>query len=312
MELVVNPAAGGGRAATLLGAMTTELARVGFSVNVHRTSGRASLVDLTRKLVRAGAGLVGVMGGDGTFHDAIGSLLDGDTMLDASRTVFAALPAGTGGDLAARTLEMPSTPEAVSRWLARATPMPFDVGSLEYVTSEGARARTLFVNIASCGMSGRVDELVAKGPRWITGKSAYFVASARALVGWKHKHVRVTVDGAVMYEGAMLTTAVANGRAFGGGMCVAPEADAGDGLLDVVVLGDFSLVGLAQMSRAIYDGSHTRLDNVHVARGRSVTIEPLDTTDAVLLDVDGETPGRVPGTFSVLSGAIRLLRVPRH
>jgi diacylglycerol kinase family enzyme len=66
------------------------------------------------------------------------------------------------------------------------------------------------------------------------------------------------------------------------------------------------------MSRAIYDGSHTRLDNVHVARGRSVTIEPLDTTDAVLLDVDGETPGRVPGTFSVLSGAIRLLRVPRH
>lgn len=308
IELLVNPAAGGGRAGRLLGDFTRELAAHGFSATVHRTAGRAALVDLARTLVREGAPLVGVMGGDGTFHDAVGALLGADgEMLDASRTTFAAIPAGTGGDLAARTLGIPKEPAAIAAWMARAKPTPFDLGRLSYTTNDGAPAVTLFTNIASCGMSGRVDELVATGPKWITGKAAYFVASTRALVGWKHKGVRVEVDGKTLYEGKILTAAVANGRAFGGGMMVAPTADPGDGLLDVVILGDLPLVELATVSRTLYDGTHVGSKNVHVGRGRTVTIEGTDGSP-VLLDVDGETPGRLPGTFSVLPGAVSLLR----
>ncbi len=306
IELLVNPAAGGGRSGRLLGDMTRELARAGFSVNIHRTAGRAGLVDLTRRLVKNGAPLVGVMGGDGTFHDAVNALLNGDgTVLDASATTFAVLPAGTGGDLAARTLAMPTAPAAIADWLVRAVPSPLDVGRLEYVTHAGAPATTLFVNIASCGMSGRVDELVASGPRWLTGKAAYFVASSRALVGWRHKRVRVEVDGAVVFDAPALTVAVANGKAFGGGMRVAPDADPADGLLDVVVLGDLPLVELAKVSRTLYEGTHIGSKNVHTARGRVVKIH---ADDAVLLDVDGETPGRIPGTFTALPGALTLLR----
>jgi diacylglycerol kinase family enzyme len=179
------------------------------------------------------------------------------------------------------------------------------VGRLEYVTHAGAPATTLFVNIASCGMSGRVDELVASGPKWLTGKAAYFVASSRALVGWRHKRMRVEVDGAVVFDAPALTVAVANGKAFGGGMRVAPDADPADGLLDVVVLGDLPLVELAKVSRTLYDGAHIGSKNVHTARGRVVKIH---ADDAVLLDVDGETPGRVPGTFTALPGALTLLR----
>jgi diacylglycerol kinase family enzyme len=305
IELLVNPAAGGGRAGRMLGEFTRELSRVGFAATVHRTAGRGALVDLARALVRDGAPLVGVMGGDGTFHDAVGSILgpDGAT-LDARRTTFASIPAGTGGDLAARTLGIPKTPSAIADWLARANPTPFDLGRLEYTTHAGAPAVTLFTNIASCGMSGRVDELVATGPKWITGKAAYFVASTRALVGWKHKPVRVEIDGNTLYEGRILTAAVANGRAFGGGMMI---ADPGDGELDVVILGDLPVMELASVSRTLYDGSHVGSKNVHTGRGRVVKITPMEASP-VLLDVDGETPGRLPGTFSVLPGAVSLLR----
>lgn len=308
IELLVNPAAGGGRAGRLLGEFTRELSAQGFTATVHRTAGRAALVDLARTLVREGAPLVGVMGGDGTFHDAIGGLLGADgELLDASRTTFAAIPAGTGGDLAARTLGIPKEPRAIAAWIARARPTPFDLGRLSFTTHAGAPGVTLFTNIASCGMSGRVDELVATGPRWLTGKAAYFVASTRALVGWRHKALRVEVDGETLYEGRALTVAVANGRAFGGGMMVAPMADAGDGLLEVVILGDLPLVELATISRTLYDGTHLGSKNVHVGRGRTVTIVGTDGSP-VLLDVDGETPGRLPGTFTVLPGALSLLR----
>lgn len=311
IELLVNPAAGGGRSGRLLGDMTRELARADFSVNIHRTAGRASLVDLARKLVKAGAPLLGIMGGDGTFHDALNALLDDDgRVLDASRTTFAALPAGTGGDLAARTLKMPTNPADIAPWLKAAVATPFDLGRLAYTAHDGRAASTLFTNIASCGMSGRVDELVAMGPKWITGKAAYFVASSRALIGWRHKKVRVEVDDATLYEGPVLTVAVANGRAFGGGMLVAPDADPSDGLLDVVVLGDLGLVELATVSRTLYDGSHVRSKGVRTGRGSKVVITPLEDVP-VLLDVDGETPGRVPGTFTALPGAVSLLRAPK-
>lgn len=307
IELVVNPAAGGGRAGRMLGDVSRELARVGFSVTVHRTVGCAEMSELTRKLVAQGAPYVGVMGGDGTFHDAINSLLGDDgAVMDASRTTFAVIPAGTGGDLAARTLGIPSSPAAVADHLARVEARPFDVGRLEYTTSEGKKAVTLFTNIASFGMSGRVDELVNTGPKWLTGKGAYLAASLRALVGWKHRLVRIFVDDKPVYDGAVLTVAVANGRAFGGGMMVAPEADCADGELDVVILGDLPLVELTQVSASIYKGTHVKSKNVHTARGKVVRVETDDPT--VLLDVDGETPGRVPGVFTVLPGAIRLLR----
>ncbi len=86
---------------------------------------------------------------------------------------------------------------------------------------------------------------------------------------------------------------------------MAPDADPGDGLLDVVVLGDLPLPELLTVSRTLYDGSHIGSKNVHTARGRVVKIH---ASEAVLLDVDGETPGRIPGTFTALPGALRLLR----
>lgn len=305
LDLVVNPAAGAGRSGRMLGDMSRELARAGFSVEVHRTTGRASLHETVRRLVGEGAETVAVMGGDGTFHDAANALLRQDgTVMPVEKTHFALIPAGTGSDLAGRTLALKGDVAALADRLARAEPRAFDLGRLEYTTPDGGRAVTLFTNIASCGISGRVDKLVAEGPKWLTGKASYMAASTRAMLGWQHQPVTVRVDGAVLYDGPMMTVAVCNGRSFGGGMIIAPMADASDGQLEVVVLGDFNLVETARNFPKIYDATHIGSPKVLHARGREVVIETHDT--GVLLDVDGETPGRVPGTFTVLPGALTL------
>lgn len=305
LDLVVNPAAGGGRAGRILGDMGRELARAGLSVEVHRTSGRAQLVETVRALVREGVETVAVMGGDGTFHDAINALLLPDgSMLEHAATSFALIPAGTGSDLATRMLGLPTGLAALADHLARAEPRPFDVGRLEYTLADGGRAVTLFTNIASFGISGRVDKFVVEGPKWLTGKASYMVASARAMLGWRHQPARVLVDGALLYEGPMITVAVCNGRSFGGGMIIAPMADPQDAALDVVVLGDFTPAEIAVNFPKIYDAKHIGRPKVLHARGREVTVET--GSSEVLLDVDGETPGRVPGVFTVLPGAVSL------
>ena len=132
IDLVVNPSAGGGRAGRLVGDMCRELMSAGLSARVHRTGGRAQLAETVRALVAQRAPVIGVMGGDGTFHDACDALITPEGgVVDVSSSACALVPAGTGGDFAARTLGRPGAPRDVAAWLARATPTPMDLGVIE-------------------------------------------------------------------------------------------------------------------------------------------------------------------------------------
>jgi diacylglycerol kinase (ATP) len=309
LDLVVNPAAGGGRSGRVLGEFSRALGAAGFDVTVHRTGGRGHLAETVRGLVERGAPCVGVMGGDGTFHDAMNALLRADgTLTPSAATAFAVIPAGTGSDLAARGLGIPAGADDLACWLAAAAPRPFDLGRLDYLDRGGARATMLFTNIASCGISGRVDELVGAGPRWLTGKASYLVATGRAIAGWRHCPLRVRVDGETIYEGKAMTFAVCNGRSFGGGMIIAPDADPSDGVFDVVGLGDMTLGDMLKNFPKLYAGTHLGAPKVTSGRGAVVEIE--STREDVPLDIDGEAPGTLPARFTALPGAVRVLRAP--
>lgn len=87
---------------------------------------------------------------------------------------------------------------------------------------------------------------------------------------------------------------------------VAPDADPSDGLFDVVVLGDLSRPEALALSGKIYGGKHVGGPKILVSRGSVVTAEPLRNRGEVLIDMDGETPGRIPLTARVAPGALRI------
>ncbi len=101
--------------------------------------------------------------------------------------------------------------------------------------------------------------------------------------------------------------AVANGQYFGGGMWVAPGACPDDGELDVTIWSGFGLVDFITKASSIYDGSHLRHPKTRSLRAKKVEIE---ADVEVLLDVDGEQPGRLAATFEVVPGALRLKVAP--
>jgi diacylglycerol kinase (ATP) len=98
---------------------------------------------------------------------------------------------------------------------------------------------------------------------------------------------------------------VANGRYFGGGMLIAPEASVDDGLFEVVLIADLgvrrSLAGLPRL----YKGRHLGRPGITALRGRVVTVTPLEQRP-VLFDVEGEQVGRAPATLTCLPRALRL------
>ena len=83
-------------------------------------------------------------------------------------------------------------------------------------------------------------------------------------------------------------------------------AELGDGLFDVVGLENLSAIASARLTPYLYAGTHIGRPGVTYTRGKLVVTEPVRTSDHVLLDIDGEAPGRLPARFEMRAGAMLL------
>src|SRR5205085_5235917 len=226
------------------------------------------------------------------------------------------LPSGTGGDFR-RTLKMPTRASDAARRLREGLTRTLDAGRVTFLDESGEEEARFFVNVASFGMGGdvirRVKEGGALGPvasRLVGGKLSFASAVLQAGLAFEKPTVRVTLDGGRESQLTVTNFCVANARYFGGGMKIAPSAVLDDGLFDVVAVGDMSALAVLANSYRVYLGTHLGMQEVQHGRARRVEARPA-SDDVVKLETDGELVGRLPATFEILPGALRV-RCPRR
>jgi YegS/Rv2252/BmrU family lipid kinase len=302
--VIVNPAAGGGALGRRWSEVGETLRRALGSFEDARTEAPGDATRLAAEAIDAGAEKVIAIGGDGTISEVASGFFDGREPRRAS-CALGVIPFGTGGDFR-KSIGVPKDLAAAADIVAAGETRLIDAGYLEYESGEGTASR-VFVNIASFGLSGLVDELVNQSSKRLGGRISFMLATARAGIRYQNQRVSLRFDDdpdeVVM---TISTVAVANGRYFGGGMKIAPEAELDDGFFDVVAVGDMGVGDFLLRGHKLYRGTHLSLDKVSCRRARKVIAEPLDA-EPVRLDVDGEAPGRLPATFEILPGALRLI-----
>lgn len=284
--LVVNPAAGGGRARGVALEAARLLREAGQEVDLRVTTTRGEVERLARECAGKRAARVMVCGGDGTVHEAVNGLAGTDTAL-------AILPGGRGNDLAA-TLGVPVGAAGAVRHALGGTPRRIDLGLVN-----GRR----FGTVAGLGFDADVALRTNRGAWRRAGRLAYVGGILTSLVTFRAPRLRVTV-GDARRDGRYLMCAVSNTGRYGGGVLIAPEARADDGLLDACLVADASRLRLLRILPAAYRGEHVRAREVEMLRGRSVTVE---SDDPLPIIADGEPVGVTPATFSVERNAIMVI-----
>jgi len=303
VHFIVNPRASNGRCGRVWRrVIAPALAEKQQSHEVLSTERGGHAIELAEACV-GHADVVVSVGGDGTHNEvATGLLRAGDR---APWPKLGCLTLGTGGDFR-RTLGLPRAPlEQLDHMLSGLDrPKKGDLGKLTYLDHDGQERVRAFINIASFGLSGEVDERVNRTTKAFGGFASFLIGTLRAAVGYKNRPVSLSIDGGPTQTYRIYTVAVANGQYFGGGMRVAPAADPCDGLFDVVVMGDLRFGESLRAGPAIYQGAHVDFDKVEVVRARTVTA----TSDVrVLLDVDGEQLGCLPASFEMLPECLDVL-----
>jgi diacylglycerol kinase family enzyme len=154
-------------------------------------------------------------------------------------------------------------------------------------------------------MSGAIAKRANETSKALGGKVSYLWATVTVFARWRNDDVLVTMDRE-RREGRMHDVVVANGRFFGGGMMICPEAEPDDGLFDVLLIGDLTKRDLLVTLPKTYRGRH--LPHPKAELLRSAVVE-VDAPQPLPVELDGEQPGTTPVRFEVVPKAL-LLRVP--
>ncbi len=293
--LIVNPAAGGGKAGRVAPQVERTLRELGLTVR------RADTRDLdhARALAGEAAGrgeTVVALSGDGMIG------VVADTLRPVEGAVLGVLPGGRGNDLA-RVLGIGDDPVAACATIAHGVPQAMDLGEVSDQGSEGPGQA--FVGIASAGFDSDANRIANEAPPWLGGL-VYAYAALRALASWRPASFEIELDPpGERRRFTGYSVGAANSKAYGGGMRAAPDAMLDDGLLEVVILETVSkLAFVTRILPRVFKGTHVQLPTVHVFRAGEVEIS---ADRPFTMYADGDPIGDLPVRVRAVRGAVNVL-----
>ncbi|WP_309649058.1 YegS/Rv2252/BmrU family lipid kinase [Nocardioides sp.] len=259
------------------------LLREHTSVEVQATSNPGELDGV---LHRAASRRIVVAGGDGSMHAVISALYRRNELRGAT---VGLLPLGTGNDLA-RGVGIPLDMEGAARVLLTGTPRPMDL-----IVDEVGEVVVNSVHVGAGANASR------RGQRWKErlhsvgfgkvnlGKLGYPIGAALTAFNPPLVRLHVQVDGKTVtdLDSPVLMVALGNGSSVGGGTELTPDADPGDGRIDVMISHATGPLARLVYAARLGLGRHEDADDVTALHARQVSV----SGEAFWVSADGEIYG---------------------
>jgi diacylglycerol kinase (ATP) len=282
--LVINPVSGQGRGTTIGTYVAGYLNQHKVEFTIVTGNSSVALSDHLKTFILKNPDCNGVIavGGDGLLHIVL-------QIVVPAQIPFTVIPAGTGNDFV-RTLgwDLVEVDVQLNR-VTTTQPTPIDLGLVD---------GEWFGAILSTGFDSIVNEK-ANTMQWPKGPMKYNAAIAIELPRFVPRHYEITLDDRTISTEAMLI-AVANGRSYGAGMLVCPNANIGDGLFDVMVLRPVSKLEFIKVFPRVFAGTHVTHPAVEIVRSKNVSIE----SNAIAY-ADGERIGQLPISAECIHDAVQ-------
>lgn len=309
--IIVNPKSASGSTRDRWSQTASDLRAHFGPFNVTFTKSHGDGIDLAERAANAGRRFIIACGGDGTINEVANGILRSGQDVE-----LGVLPSGTGGDFR-RTLGLPLTNRDAAAALRDGKTQLIDVGKVTFLDMNGNSVTRYFLNVSSFGLAASIIKRVksAKIFDWlpidgVRGRANFAASTLREVRDLDSTTVRVRIDDKKEKTLQTINLCIANARYFGGGMMIAPDAKINDGYFDVVNIGDISTAKILLNAYTLYRGKHTDLKEVKSTLAKKIEVRGLEPSDEILLETDGELPGKLPATYEIVPNALRI-RVPK-
>ena len=301
--VIINPYAGNGRTEKLWPDIEIALKQSIGSFQTEQTACQGDAVLLTRKALEDGTTRIVAVGGDGHLNEVLNGFIQNDVQLNPQATLSFVM-SGTGCDFQ-RSFGISGKWQTAVEKLKDAPIREIDVGKVSYTAADKTKQIRYFDNIASFGLSGAVDHYIdnSRLGNFLGGTMLFLWATIKTVFTHPNQTILYRIDDGPQEEICTRLGLLANGRYFGGAMHAAPQAELDDGLLDLLMLKEISLAKFLWHLPKIYRGTHLELPEIYFRKVRKFT---AISSEQVILDIDGESPGYLEATFEILPKILKL------
>lgn len=287
----------------------------GYDYTIFPSTGPGHVIDLAKDAASNGFSHIIVAGGDGTLNEAVNGIMEfartgndqtpGSYDTGKSRQVIVGLlPAGSGNDFS-KTIGISADPVRLRALIEKNSPKQVDIGWSSYYNKQNNPVQRFFVNITDVGMGGEVARRLEDRIPLLSSNLNYNLAIATTFLSYTKSKVLATGEN-FRYENSVMNLVVANGKWFGSGLGVAPDAEVNDGKFSVVALGDINIIDYLKHLNTVKKCIKVAHKEVKYFSLPSLRIEPTDGK-ALSIDMDGEFAGYAPMDIQCIPGAISML-----
>jgi YegS/Rv2252/BmrU family lipid kinase len=271
---------------------------------VTETAGHSAV--LAEQAVKEGNTHIICVGGDGSLNEVANGLMQAKATTASNGWAnirMGVLPMGTGNDFV-KTVNAPNDAEVLKRVIEADSHKTIDLGRVEYHNRKGEKQSRYFINITDVGMGGVVAERLSRYSKWMGAYLTYQRAILTTLLTYRHQPVKAVADS-FTYEGSIMNFIVANGKYFGSGLGIAPDAVADDGEFSVVILGEISLLDYIRNLGDVQKCRKISHPDLHYKSAKEVFID--SPAGPLAIDMDGEFIGYSPMKVTVAPASVRFL-----
>jgi len=285
---IINPISGVGRQKIIEKLIDTQLNRTLFDYEIAYTKAPKHATILAKEAAQNNFDIVVAVGGDGSVNEVAKGLI-------GTSTAMAIIPAGSGNGLA-RHLNIPMELKKAMSVINSANVTTIDTIQLNDET---------FVNVAGVGFDAHIGWAFANfGKR---GFSSYLKVILRELPKYKEQDFELIINGEVIHKKAFLIS-FANGSQWGNNVHIAPLADVADGIMDIAVLSNVTLLGGVQIAYKLLRKTLHDSNFLEIIKTKEVIVNQKNS----IAHIDGE-PITVGNTLTIKVNPLSLkVIVPKY
>ncbi len=296
--LILNPISGNGKSKKYWKQISTLLTTHRIQFSFAFTAYSKHEVQLVQQAIKNGFTKIISVGGDGTLHHIVNGIMTQNNV-KTSTIQLAVIPIGTGNDWV-KTYNIPTNIEKSILTIKKGTTILQDIGCLQ--TQQASNI--FFHNVAGIGYDGYVVYHLNTLKKF--GKIAYLLSGLYGLLFYKKPTLTLKFNHQIHKEKCLMTI-FGICKFSGGGMQFTKDVDPTDGLLDITIAKNFTLLDLLLNLPKLYTGAIVAHKKVSTYKTNQISIKAITGKEKSYIQADGELIGSGPVEVTLVRRAIQFV-----
>lgn len=274
-----------------------------YEITFLKSEHSGHAIELAENAAEGGFNYIICIGGDGSLNEVVNGVMQAKNKNKELIVKVGILPFGTGNDFI-KTIKSSATFSGLKKQIDEDSFKEIDLGIVQFKNHTGQDSSRYFINITDIGIGGVVVQKLCNYTKALGANFTYLMAITSTLLSYRNQPIKAVADE-FTFEGKVKNFVVANGKFFGSGIGIAPDAELDNGKFSIVILNEVTLFDFLRFSTTFKKCRKIDHPQIIYKTAKEIEIDSLSIPQPI--DMDGEFIGYSPLKIKIIPRTLSFL-----